>query len=82
MPGAPADGIGEGGIAGQRIGAGDDEIVEVEQPPAYPLGLVAGEDVGHLAWADAAPSFGPAGLRLVVLGSDQAGLGPPDLTVE
>ena len=82
VAGPPADGVGEGGVAGQRIGAGDDQIVEVEQPAPGPLGLVAGEDVGHLPGADAAPSFGPAGLGLVVPGRDQAGLGPPDLAVE
>ena len=30
MAGAPADGIGECGVAGQRVGAGHDEVVEVE----------------------------------------------------
>ena len=41
VPGAPADGVGELGVAGQRVGAGDDEVVEVEQPASGALLLVA-----------------------------------------
>ena len=50
--------------------------------PAGPLGLVADEDIGHLVGADAAAPLGPPGLGLVVLGGDEARLGPPDLAVE
>ncbi len=31
VPGAPPDAVGEAGIAGQGVGTGDDEIVEVQQ---------------------------------------------------
>ena len=34
MPGAPADGVGELGVTRQRVGAGHDEVVEVEESPA------------------------------------------------
>ena len=82
VAGPPPHGVGEGGIAGQGVGTGGDQIVEVQQLATDPLRFVAGEDVRHLRGADAAAPLGPAGLGLVVRRGDQAGLGPPDLTVE
>ena len=60
VPGAPADGVGELGVARQRVGAGHDEVVEVEEAPAGALRLVAGERVRHLLGADAAAATVPA----------------------
>ena len=68
VPGAPSDRLGELGVARQRVGAGHDQVVEVEQSPPTPLLLVAGEGVGHLARAQAAAALVPARLRLVLLG--------------
>ncbi len=82
VAGPPAHSVGEGGVAGQGIGAGGDQIVEVEQPPASPLRFVADEHVGHLRRVDPAAPLGPACLRLVVVRRDEPCLGPPDLAVE
>ena len=78
----PADGVGERSVAGQGVGTRHDEVVEVEQPPLAPFGLVVGIDLGHLLGRDAAAPPGPPGRLHVVLGLDQAGLGPPDLAIK
>ena len=82
VAGAPADGVGELAIACQRVGAGDDQVVEVEQAPACALALVLGVRVRHLLGADARSASVPPRLGLVAVGGDQPGLGPPDLPVE
>ncbi len=82
VAGPPAHPVGERGITGQRVGAGRDEIVEVEDTPPGPLVLVADVGVGHLVGPDAGTALGPAGLDLVAVGGDEARLGPSDLAVE
>ena len=79
---APADGIGELAVAGQGVGTGDDEVVEVEQPAAGPLLFVAGIGNGHLVGIDAAAATVPTRLGLVLLGGHESRFRPPDLAVE
>ena len=66
----------------QRVGAGGDQVVEVEHPPPDPLLFVADEDVGHLVRTDATAALGPACLRGVAVGGHETRLGPSDLAVE
>ena len=82
MPGAPADGVGELGVTRQCVGAGHDEVVEVEEPPATALRLVPGECIRHLLGAEPAAAPVPACFGCVVFGRDQARLGPTDFAVE
>ena len=82
MPGAPADGVGELGVPRQCVGAGHDQVVEVEEPPATALRLVAGECVRHLLGAEAAAAPVPPSFGCVLLGRHEARLGPTDLAVE
>ena len=82
VAGAPADGVGELRVTRQRVGAGDDQVVEVEEAALGPLHLVAGVRVGHLLGAQAAAAAVPTRLGLVVVGRDEPRLGPTDLPVE
>ena len=78
----PPYGVGEFAVAGQGVGTGDDEVVEVQQAPLRPLLLVAGVDLRHLVVVDAAAPAMPTCLALVLVRRNQPGLRPTDLTVE
>ena len=82
VPGPPAHAVGEPGVAGQGIGAGDDQVVEVEQPPPRPLRLVPGVGLRDLLGSDTTPPPVLPGLCFVVCRGDEPSLGPTDLSVE
>ena len=79
VPEPPPLGGRELGVGRQRVGAQEEQVVEVDQAPAPLLGPVPLVQVGHGRPGDRRPAAGEFGRGLVVAGPDETGLGPLDL---